>query len=484
MHPLAKFFQGEAYDEIYRDCLWANVAVNKLSDLQMQLPRKTYERADKGRLDARSSGLGQIMLNPSMDHNPYVFWSWFSHQHHVHGISFAYKIRNRAGKPAKLALIHSSRMRYGPRDGGHLAGGFGATVGPNQWWFKTNAGPEISIPRRELLIWPRFDPKSPHLGMSRLEPLRKTLQNEESAREANAATWRNGGKHNLILKHPRTFDNGRVQANLRKQYEEKYGGVEQWGRPLVLEEGMDAVQIESKFDTYIDVRKINREEVAAEFDIPPPLIHILDRATFSNVSEQNRMLYRLTMPPILNSFEAMIDFDLRDGRFGDQAAEPEFGADFYFEYLIDGVLRGDFEQRVDAYTKQIYSGQATPAEVRDRENMPFIEGSDRLMINAATISLDEAIAGGTRNPTAAEQQAFAEFAALVAAGPDPLSVVMGRFGHLVDVADIDPDRLVEGLADSAAVTLRALVARAVDEEWSVAHLRDAVKQELKETVTL
>ena len=46
---------------------------------------------------------------------------------------------------------------------------------------------------------------------------------------------------------------------------------------------------------YIETRKLNREEVCAAYDVPPPVVHILDRATFSNITEQMRSMYRDTM---------------------------------------------------------------------------------------------------------------------------------------------------------------------------------------------
>jgi hypothetical protein len=70
------------------------------------------------------------------------------------------------------------------------------------------------------------------------------------------------------------------------------------------------------------------------------------------------------------------------------ASEPDFGDNVYAEFLLDGVLRGDFEQRADAYQKAINSGWTTPAEVRKLENLPFIEGSDRLYINSTMVPLE------------------------------------------------------------------------------------------------
>src|SRR5690554_6984432 len=47
----------------------------------------------------------------------------------------------------------------------------------------------------------------------------------------------------------------------------------------------------------IEARKLTREEVAAAYYIPPPLVGILDHATFSNIREQHKQLYQDTLGP-------------------------------------------------------------------------------------------------------------------------------------------------------------------------------------------
>jgi hypothetical protein len=131
---------------------------------------------------------------------------------------------------------------------------------------------------------------------------------------------------------------------------------------------------------YIETRRLNREEVCAVYDVPPPVVHILDRATFSNITEQMRSMYRDTMAPRLGLYESALDSQLR----------PDFDpkGDLYAEFLLDEVLRGSFEQRAAAYEVMTRIGGMTPAEVREKENLPYKgEDTDQLYVNAATVPL-------------------------------------------------------------------------------------------------
>src|SRR5206468_4129004 len=154
------------------------------------------------------------------------------------------------------------------------------------------------------------------------------------------------------------------------------------GSTVVLEEGMtpNKLSLSAEEAQYIETRKLNREEVCAAYDVPPPVVHILDRATFSNITEQMRSMYRDTMAPRLGLYESVLDAQLR----------PDFDprGDLYAEFLMDEVLRGDFEQRAAAYETMTRIGGMTPAEVRRAENLPYLgDVTDQLYVNAATVPL-------------------------------------------------------------------------------------------------
>ncbi len=78
------------------------------------------------------------------------------------------------------------------------------------------------------------------------------------------------------------------------------------------------------------VRPDGWQEVCGAYDVPPPAVHILDRATFSNITEQLRSLYRDTHAPRLKLFEDCFEAELR-GSKRPGSDEPDFGADVYGE---------------------------------------------------------------------------------------------------------------------------------------------------------
>jgi hypothetical protein len=138
------------------------------------------------------------------------------------------------------------------------------------------------------------------------------------------------------------------------------------GGALVVGGGADVKQLShtAKEAELIKSRMLNREEVAAVYDIPPPMIGILDKATYSNINEQHRMLYMTVLRPWLTLVEETIEAHLIDG-------EAAFEGVF-LEFDLGEVLKGDAKERAEAFRAFLESGVYTINELRQLENQPPI----------------------------------------------------------------------------------------------------------------
>lgn len=415
------FDQG-AYSEIYKRQLWVNVLVNKLARAEARLPLKVYLRDDLNRPEAAEHPYARLLRRPSSVLSPFDFWQWVRSTREIYGEAPLLKRRDAGGRPVELIPWHPTRLHYDA---------------DNDAWSLDRQGERFSIQRHDFVLFRNFNPDSLTRGLSPLEPLRATLENEDGARRANSALWRNGGRPSMSLRHPGKIGQAGVDR-LRGQWNEVHGGVDNWAKPVILEEGMEAVPIPLNVEElqYIEARKLNREEACAVYDVPPPVVHILDRATFSNITEQMRSMYRDTMAPRLKSTESTLEHELRDGRMGRNVA-PDFSETVYAEFLMDEVLRGDFEARAAAYQAADYM---TMAEKRRAENLPFIDGTDRIFVNAATVPLDEA---SRSNEPAALTPAPVR-------SVDALRPVWGRLSRLKSLDELAVDSLVAGLDDATS----------------------------------
>lgn len=140
-------------------------------------------------------------------------------------------------------------------------------------------------------------------GRSPLEPLRRTLGIEDAAMDWTKQTLDNGPS----LRGAFSTDNSlqdRTIPRLRAELEELYSGPA--GKTLgIFDQGLKFHSIsQTAADAGVgETRKASREETAACFGIPAPMIGILDHATYSNITELRRSFYVDTVAPYLTSIE-------------------------------------------------------------------------------------------------------------------------------------------------------------------------------------
>lgn len=409
-----------SYGAVYRSQVWVATLVNKIAFGTARLPLKVYSRAvDESREEARDSDYAKLLRNPNPRHDAFYFWLWTTSTFEIYGEAIWVKIRPRPGAaPSQLWPLHPANVSTYRNDDGDLV---------YRYMYGAESGQFLEWTSDDVVHFRSYNPDDQVRGMSRLEPLRQTILNEDATRRATAAMFSNGGRPSFVLTSPKSLSD-QAFSRLDRSVKGLHQGVDNWGKIAILEEGLtpSVLPIDAQAMQFIEARKVSREEACGMYDVPPPVVQILDRATFSNITEQMRSLYRDTMAPRLSLFESAIDAQLR----------PDFdpAGNLYAEFLLDEVLRGAFEARQDALSKADYM---TLAEKRRLENLPFIDGTDRIFMNAAEVPMSPPPVAEDVPP--APPFSSVGLPALVAAGVisrDDARVLLGIPGPAPDLPDV------------------------------------------------
>jgi HK97 family phage portal protein len=189
-------FLAASYDAMYSQQLWVSVVVNKRASLIARLPLKVYRRgADNSREDAKGHPYAELLRRPNRHHDPFMFWTWVNSTRDIYGEAFLGKQRDSGGRPIQLLPLHPTGMRLEP-DG--------------SWTFDNGRVRLTDIRREDLVHFTTYNPASMDRGLSPLEPLRQTLENEAAARAATASFWRRGARPGFALSTPKHVDRARA----------------------------------------------------------------------------------------------------------------------------------------------------------------------------------------------------------------------------------------------------------------------------------
>jgi HK97 family phage portal protein len=143
----------------------------------------------------------------------------------------------------------------------------------------------------------------------------------------------------------------------------KAGGV------LVLDGGPDfkPIELSSADMEFLASRRLTNEDCARCFGIPPTVVGIVDRATYSNVEHEGRALVQNALGPLAGRIEAAMLRCL---------LTPEERRTLYIEHDLSGLLRGDVFNRFQAYRIAREIGALSPNDIRRMENQPPIPDGD------------------------------------------------------------------------------------------------------------
>lgn len=167
--------------------------------------------------------------------------------------------------------------------------------------------------------------------------------------------------------------------NLRMAFEKLYSGVEKSGKTIFLDKGMSwkSMQIDPSDAQTLETRRYQVSDIARIFGVPLHLLGETEKATSwgSGIEQQTIAFVEYVIRPWLVSIEQEFNRKL-------------FRAPYYCEHSLAGLLRGDSKARADYYSKGVNNAFMTPNEVRRAENLPPVEGGDRLFLNSAALPID------------------------------------------------------------------------------------------------
>ena len=221
------------------------------------------------------------------------------------------------------------------------------------------------------------------VGFSPIAMMKNSLGTTLAVEKYGASFFKNGAQPSGVLEHPGVLKD---PQKIRDNWTAVYGGTNNAHRVAVLEEGMayKAISLPPEDSQFLSTRQFGVEEICRIFRVPPHMVQSLEHATFSNIEHQSIDFVVHTLTPWLVRFEQAIIKDL--------LLEEE--QDVLFpKFNVDGLLRGDYQSRMNGYATGISNGFLSPNDIHRLENMDLIpaeEGGDDYYLNGGYVKLRDA----------------------------------------------------------------------------------------------
>ena len=203
-----------------------------------------------------------------------------------------------------------------------------------------------------------------------------------AAEEYGSKFYANGAAPSGVLEHPNVLKD---PAKVRDSWNAAFGGSSNAHRVAVLEEGMKytPISISPNEAQFLETRKFQINEIARIFRVPPHMVGDLEKSSFSNIEQQSLEFVKYTLNPWVCRWEQALQRALLD--------DDEKGK-YFFRFNVEGLLRGDYQSRMNGYATARQNGWMSANDIRELENLDRIPaelGGDLYLVNGNMLPLSQ-----------------------------------------------------------------------------------------------
>ena len=355
--------------------------VRILAEAVASLPLHVYEYQDDGGKKLVHDHPLYYLLHdePNPEMTSFVFRETLMSHLLIWGNAYAQIIRDGAGRVLGLYPLLPDKMEVQRDDKGNIYYVYSRNSDENPT-FKEYGN--IKLKAEDVLHIPGlgFDGL---IGYSPIAMAKNAVGMTLACEEYGASFFANGANPGGVLEHPGVLKD---PSKVRESWNSVYRGVSNAHKIAVLEEGMKYQQIgippeEAQF---LETRKFQINEIARLYRIPPHMVGDLDKSSFSNIEQQSLEFVKYTLDPWVIRWEQSLQRSL---------LLPGEKGKYFIKLNVDGLLRGDYQSRMNGYAVGRQNGWFSANDIREMENMnPILdeEGGNLYLINGAMTKLADA----------------------------------------------------------------------------------------------
>lgn len=354
--------------------------VRILSEAIAGLPLQFYKYTESGGKEKAVDHPLYFLLHdePNSEMTSFVFRETLMTHLLLWGNAYAQIIRNGRGEVIALYPLMADRMSVNRDRDGQLY--YEYTVYSDD--APTVKGSTVRLEPTDVIHIPGlgFDGL---VGYSPIAMAKNAIGMAIACEEYGAKFFANGAVPSGVLEHPGTIKD---PSRVRESWQSTFGGSANANKVAVLEEGMKytPISISPEQAQFLETRKFQIDEIARIFRIPPHMVGDLEKSSFSNIEQQSLEFVKYTLDPWVARWEQAMVRSL---------LSAEDKKRYFIKFNVDGLLRGDYQSRMNGYAIGRQNGWMSANDIRELENLDRIseeEGGDLYLINGNMTKLKDA----------------------------------------------------------------------------------------------
>lgn len=366
--------------------------VRILAETIASLPLHTYKYTETGKEKAMEHQLYNLLADePNPEMTSFVFRETLMSHLLLWGNAYAQIIRDGRGNIIGLYPLLPNKMSVNRASNGEIYYIYSRYSDENP---NIEGYGQMYLQNHEVLHIPGlgFDGL---VGYSPIAMAKNAVGMSIACEEYGASFFANGANPGGVLEHPGVVKD---PARVRDSWNSVYQGTGNAHKVAVLEEGMkfQSVGIPPEQAQFLETRKFQINEIARLFRIPPHMVGDLEKSSFSNIEQQSLEFVKYTLDPWVIRWEQAMKKAL---------LLPSEKKDYFIKFNVDGLLRGDYQSRMNGYSIGRQNGWLSSNDIRELENLNKIPeelGGDLYLINGNMTKLADAGAFANKNTTGLE----------------------------------------------------------------------------------
>ena len=360
--------------------------VRILSEAVASLPLQFYRYTDDGGKEKAVEHPLYFLLHdePNPEMTSFIFRETLMTHLLLWGNAYSQIIRNGKGEVVALYPLMPDRMKVDRDEHGRLYYEYTVYDSDDVDGRKgtDKVGRTVRLQPHDVLHIPGlgFDGL---VGYSPIAMAKNAIGLAIATEEYGSKFFANGAAPSGVLEHPGTIKD---PSKVRESWQATFGGSGNANKIAVLEEGMKytPISISPEQAQFLETRKFQIDEIARIFRVPPHMIGDLEKSSFNNIEQQSLEFVKYTLDPWVSRWEqAMVRALLT----------PDEKKRYFFKFNVDGLLRGDYQSRMNGYATARQNGWMSANDIRELENLdriPAEQGGDLYLINGNMTKLEDA----------------------------------------------------------------------------------------------